>query len=301
MSVLAARLDAYQQDHDWIGFPLAVIYKFTDDQGGYLAALITYYGFLSLFPLLLLLITVLGFVLQGDPQRQSDILSSTLAEFPIIGDQLRNHVGTLHGSTLALLIGVLGSLYGATGVTQAAQNAMNTLWAVPRKERPNPFSGRLRSLRSVLFLGTTLIMTTVLSGLFTSGEAFGRSLGTVSTVLAVLVSLLGNAALFLGGFRILTVKDVSFRDLLPGALAASVMWQLLQYIAALLVAHQLKRASELYGLFGIVLGLIGWLYLGAVLTMICAEVNVVRCQRLWPRALLTPFTDDVVLTVADEA
>ena len=294
------RLDHFQRRRPWAGFPLAVVYKFVDDQGGYLAALLAYYGFLSLFPLLLLLVTVLGFVLDGDPGLQQQVLSSTLSQLPIIGDQLRNNVGSIQGSVPALLVGLLGSLYGATGVAQAGQNAMNTLWAVPRHRRPNPFRSRVRSLRSVVLLGTGMVMTTVLSGMFASGGAFGRELGVVGTVVAVLVSVIGNVALFLGGFRLLTARQVPLRAFLPGALAAALAWQVLQLLAALLVGTQLKRASEIYGLFAIVLGLVGWLYVTALITLLCAEVNVVRCQGLWPRSLLTPFTDDVDLTDADE-
>ncbi len=294
------RLDAYQRNHRWAGFPLAVIYKFLDDQGGYLAALLAYYGFLSLFPLLLLLVTILGFVLAHDPHLQSQVLGSTLAQFPIIGDQLRSNVGTLKGSTPALVVGVLGSLYGAIGIAQAGQNAMNAIWGVPRHRRLNPIRSRVRSLRVVAVLGTGTVATTVLSGLFTSGGAFGKDLGTVGTLVAVLVAVAGNALLFLGIFRFLTARHVHLRDLWPGALAASVAWQILQAVGSLLVAHQVKRASEVYGLFAIVLGLLGWLYLAAFTTLICAEVNAVRCRRLWPRSLLTPFTDDVQLTTADE-
>lgn len=300
MSRPAGVIDRFQRRHTWAGFPVAVVYKYADDQAGYLAALLAYYGFLSLFPLLLLLVTVLGFVLEGDPHAQQQVLSSTLAQFPIIGDELRSNVASLHGSTTALVAGAVGSVYGALGVAQAGQNAMNAIWSVPRNSRPNPLRSRVRSLWSVAVLGTGMVATTVLSGLFTAGGAFGKDLGPWGTLLALVLSVLGNAALFLGGFRLLTATHVHMRDFLPGALAAAVAWQLLQALAALLVAHQLQRASQVYGLFAIVLGLVGWLYLAAVTTLLCAEVNVVRCRRLWPRALVTPFTDDVDLTSADE-
>lgn len=300
MTSVVDRLDRYQRDHPWAGFPLAVIYKFVDDQGAFLAALLAFYGFLSLFPLLLLLVTVLGFVLEGDPDLQRQVLTSTLAQFPIIGDQLRGNIASLQGSTPALVVGLVGSLYGATGVAQAGQNAMNTIWAVPRHRRPNPIRSRIRSLRSVVVLGTGMVLTTVLSGMFASGDAFGRDLDLLGALAAFAVALVGNAALFLGGFRFLTAQQVPLRAFLPGALAAALAWQLLQLLAALLVVTQLKLATEIYGLFAIVLGLLGWLYVAALLTMVCAEVNVVRCQRLWPRSLLTPFTDDVDLTSADE-
>src|SRR4051812_40501266 len=172
---LTERVDAFQQRHSWVGFPLAVVYKFFDDQGGYLAALITYYGFLSVFPLLLLLSSVLGFVLQGNPNLQQQILDSALAQFPVIGQQLGDPQG-LRGSTLAVIIGLIGSLYGALGVAQATQNAMNTMWAVPRNHRPNPFASRGRSLLLLGVGGLTFIVTSTLSGFGTTRLALVTNL-----------------------------------------------------------------------------------------------------------------------------
>ena len=297
---LTSRLDGFQQRHHAAGFPLAVIYKFTDDQGGFLAALVAYYGFLSLFPLLLLLVTVLGFVLGGDPQAQQQVLTSTLSQFPIIGDQIRQNVGGLHGSGAGLVVGILGSLYGGIGVAQAAQNAMNVLWSVPRNSRPNPVKGRLRSLVAVLVLGSGFVLTTVLSGLFAGGGAFGAELGHAARAVAIVVAVLGNAWLFVLAFRYLPAHRIPVRHVVPGALTAAVVWQALQAVGTYYVSTSLKHASQVYGLFGLVLGLLGWLYLAALLTVLCAEINVVRSRRLWPRALLTPFTDAVDLTRADE-
>ena len=141
---LTDRVDGWQRQHPCLGFPVAVVYKYFDDQGTYLAALMTYYGFLSLFPLLLLFASVLGFVLQGNPDLQREILSSTLSQFPIIGDELREPKG-LQGSGVALVVGGVTALYGTLGVAQAMQNAMNVAWAVPRYRRPNPIKARLRS------------------------------------------------------------------------------------------------------------------------------------------------------------
>ena len=294
------RLDRFQQRHRAAGFPLGVVYKFVDDQGGYLAALLAYYGFLSLFPLLLLLVTILGYLLNGNSHLQQQILSSALTQFPIIGNEIQTNVHSLHASGPALIVGILGSLYGGIGVAQAGQNAMNVMWSVPRNRRPNPFKARLRSLIAVLVLGAGVVATTALSGLFTGRGAFGRSLGATGTVLAVLLALAGNGLLFLAGFRFLTAQHIPFRHLVPGAIAAAAVWQALQAVGTFYVAHSLRHASQVYGLFGLVLGLLGWLYVAALVTVLCAEVNVVRERRLWPRSLLTPFTDNVELTGADE-
>ncbi len=142
---VSAVLDRFQQRHPAAGFPLAVLYKYVDDSGGYLAALIAYYAFLSMFPLLLLLSTVLGFILSGHPDLQKHILDSALHQFPVVGNQLNDpkHLG---GGAVGLVVGVAGSLYGGLGVAQAAQYAMNQAWRVPRNERPNPVKGKSEPL-----------------------------------------------------------------------------------------------------------------------------------------------------------
>src|ERR1700759_1905324 len=125
------RIDRFQREHAWTGFPLAVLYQFFDDQGTYLAALIAYYAFVSFFPLLLLAATILGYVLSGDPGLQQHILTSALSQFPVVGQQLRDS-SRIGGGVVGLVIGVLGALYGALGVAQARQYAMNTFWRSPR-------------------------------------------------------------------------------------------------------------------------------------------------------------------------
>ena len=293
-------IDAYQRRHRWLGFPLGVIYKFGDDQGPYLTALITYYGFLSLFPLLLLLVTVLGFVLQGDPGLQAELIDSTLAELPIVGSQLGDSVRSLEGSGTGLAVGIIGTLYGCLGAAGALQNAFNRIWAVPRNKRPNPFAQRLRGLILLLVLGVGVLTTTLLSGLTTSAGMFGASMSTVVEIAVVSLSALANIALFMLTFRLLTAAQVNRRDLRLGAVVAGIGWQGVQLLGTYLVSHLLTGASVTYGAFGLVLGLLAWIYLLSLVIVIAVEVNVVAQRRLWPRALLTPFTDHVQLTSADK-
>ncbi len=165
-------LDRLQQRSPAVGFVIAVIYKYVDDQANYLAALITYYAFVSLFPLLLLLTTVLEFVLAGRPQWREEIVESAIQQFPVIGDQL-SQPGALSGGTTAVLIGVIGALYGGLGVGQALQNAMDTVWAVPRNVRPDPIKSRVRSLLLLIVLGSALIATTLLTGLGRMSSSLG--------------------------------------------------------------------------------------------------------------------------------
>lgn len=292
---ITERLDGFQRDHPWAAFPLAVFYKYFDDMGGYLAALIAYYAFLSLFPLLLLLSTILGFVLANDPALQQQVLDSALSQFPVVGAQLSDPK-RIGGGAVGLTIGIIGSLYGGLGIAQALQHAMNTAWAVPRNERPNPVEARGRSLLLLVTAGLALLGTTALSALAGSGAG---EYGLAVRLVTILLSLALNATVFVFVFRIATARDLSIHDVARGAIAAAVVWQLIQSFGVVYVGHVVQHASATNGVFAIVLGLIAFLYLTSVAVVLCAEVNVVYVEGLHPRALLTPFTDDVSLTRGD--
>lgn len=288
-------IDRVQRRHKVAGFPLAVLYKYVDDQGGYLAALMAYYAFVSLFPMLLLLTTVLGIVLEGNPAAQAWVLDSVLSEFPVIGDQLATPA-QISGGAVGVTFGVLGSVYGALGVGQALQNAMNTVWAVPRNERPDPFRSRGKSAVLVATAGLALVSATVVTSI-----AVGSGLlGALAAVAPIAVSLAINTLAFVAAFRLSTARAVSGREVLPGAVAAAVVWQLLQSFGAFYVSEVVRSASVTNSVFAVVLGMLAFLYLGSAAIVLCAEINVVKADRLYPRSLLTPFTDNVDLTGGDE-
>jgi YihY family inner membrane protein len=293
------RLDRYQRSHPHTALPIAVLYKFFDDQGSYLAALITYYALVSLFPLLLLLSTVLNFALESSPQLQADVLNSALGQFPVVGAELTDPQG-VSGSGVALVIGILGTLYGGLGVAQAGQNAMNVIWRVPRNERPDPLRSRARSVLLLVVVGLSLIGTTILSALSSSAHSFGTSVGTGLQVLLVFVSMAVNAVVFTVGFRIATARSITWRCTVPGAIAAAIAWQVLQLFGTSYIGGVVKHASALNSVFALILGLIAWIYLEALVVVFAVEFNAVRELRLYPRSLLTPFTDNVQLTEADE-
>jgi membrane protein len=296
------RVDEYQRGHRWAGVPLGVVYKYADDQGNYLAALITYYAFLSLFPLLLLGSAVLGFVLQGDDSLQRQILDSTLARFPVIGDDLRQP-GGLKGSGLAVVVGGLTSLYGGLGVATATQNALNIAWAVPRNRRPNPIMARLRSVVLLGFSGLAIVATTLIANVTAGVSAFGGNLGPWLELLITLATIALNASIFAVLFWLAAAHEHPVRSDIPGALFTAVVWQLLQYVGRAYVSKIVHDSSATLtstnDFFAVVLGMLGWIYLGAIAVMLGIEVNVVLARRLYPRALLTPFTDNVDLTDAD--
>jgi membrane protein len=278
--------DEFQQQHAWLAVPVAVWKKFGDDQAGDLAALVAYYAFASLFPLLLVLFTVLDIVLKNHPALRHQLVNSALVHYPVIGPQLKNNIGSLHGSALALVIGLLGTFIAARSVAFAMQNALNTVWEIPIARRPGfPWSW-LRSFGLILVIGLGLIGTTILSGM---AAGAGQVLpGPGATVAAIVVSLVLNIGFFWLAFRLGTSSEISWRQLWPGAVIGGIIWQVLQYVGGYFVSHQLAHASPEYGIFAVVLGLIAWLYLEAELTLYAAEINVVYMYRLWPRSITPP-------------
>jgi YihY family inner membrane protein len=281
---LVQALDDFQQRHRWLAFPFAVVKKYGDDQAGRHAALLAYYGFFSLFPLLLVAVTVIGFILQDRSDLANRIVSSAAAQFPIIGTSIRSTVegSRLRGSGLALAIGAVFALWGGLGVADAAQAAMNGIWNVPRRRYPNFVLRRLRGLAWLVILGGGLLLASLAAG-------FAHAAGSGwSGVAGVAASALVNTLLFLVGFRVLTVRNVPLRSLLPGAVVAAIAWALLQWLGGWYVGRQLSRATNTYGTFALVIGLLSWLYLAATVTLYAAELNAVLARRLWPRSLAPP-------------
>ena len=299
MPDLVDRVDAWQRRHPVAGFPLAVVYKFFDDQGGYLAAAVTYYAFIAIFPLMLIGSSVLGFVLQGHPDLEQQILNSALRQFPIVGEQLGRPEG-LRGSTSAVVIGAVTALYGVIGLGQVAHNAINVCWAIPRNSRLNPIVSRLRSLVWIAGAGLALVLMALVTSLGSHLDVLDKGLGPEVHWLAVGLSILVTAGVLAVMMRVSTPLEERWREILPGAVLIAMLWQLLQVLGGVYVEHVIKKTSEMNAVFALVLGLIALVYLAAVLAMIGLEVDVVLAKRLYPRALLTPFTDAVRLTPADE-
>jgi membrane protein len=284
----AHALDRMQQRHAWFAFPVAVWKKFGDDQAGNLAALLAYYAFASLFPLLLVFITLLDIVLRNSPSLHATVLNYTFEQFPSqVGKTLESSVNSLNQTGAALVAGLLLSFLGARGVANAAQNALNTVWAVPRTQRPGFPWSLLRSFGMIVAVGLGLVVTSVLSTVAAgAGQALG---GATAHVAAIAVSLLLNVGLFWLGFRLATARVIATRDLFLCAVLAALVWQVLQVLGGYFISHEIAHAHHLvYGAFALVLGLLAWLYLQAQATLFAVEIAVVRTRRLWPRSLVPP-------------
>jgi membrane protein len=298
VSSLVDRVDGFQRRHRVVGVPLAIVYKYFDDQGPYLAAILTYYALIAIFPLMLLASSILGFVLQGNTELQDKLLNSALTTIPIVGSQLGRPEG-LTGSTSAIVVGALAALYGTIGVGQAAQHALNTAWAVPRNSRLDPITSRLRGFVVMVLAGVVLVLTTLFSSVAANLDLFGLDLGTIGRWASILVSIATTAVVLSFMMRYTTSRRPGFRTSLPGGIFIAVGWHVLQIVGGVYVERVIGKASEMNGVFALVLGLMAFLFIACIIAVLGIEVSVVLRRKLYPRALLTPFTDAVELTDAD--
>lgn len=274
-------IDRAQQRHPATALPCAVYKKFSEDNGGQLAGLIAYYAFFSLFPLLLVLVTVLGLVLHGDATLQRQIETSSLASFPVIGNDIKHHLHSLTVGGLPLAIGLVTALLAGLGVTHATQIAQDRMWGIGPAERNSWWRWRLRGLALLGILGAINIAATVIDGWVDAGSAHG----VLGTLAALVVSLALDLALFVAVFVLLTSYPAKVHEILPGAVLATVVWQILQFAGSYIVQRELNKTTNTYGLFAIVIGTLAWLHIGAEATLYAVQLNVVRAKRLWPRAL----------------
>lgn len=270
-------LDRLQRGHPAIAVPVAAAGKYSEDRGGDLAATIAFRAFFSLFPLLLLFTSVLGYVLAGDPGLRREAVDSVLSQFPVIGEQIE--VGSLDGNALALAVGLVGSLWAGFGVVLATEAALDAVWGVGDRDRPGFLASRLRALALLAVLGTLMLVSTIASGLVGGGSGLLGPLGGIAVSLAV------NLLVFGAVFNLLGPRPGSLRTVLPGVVLAAVCWTVLQLVGGLFVSHEVRGAAPAYGTFALVLGLLVWVNLGAVLTVLSAELNVVLDRGLWPRSL----------------
>ena len=278
-------VDRAQQRHTVPGVLFAVIKKYGDDTAGNLATVLAFSGFITLFPLLLLLVTILGLVLSSDTHLRNEILNSTFTQFPLMGSELRTNVHALHRSSMIGLIISIGLLlYGSLGLAQNGIYAMEQIWNLPGVERSNFLKRTGRSIEFIALLGVGLVVSTFLTAVGTNASSRPFLLDAGAVVLSLMVSCLQ----FISAYRVLTPPVVKTKSLLPGAAFAGVGWTVLQALGTYLVGHTLRNTSATYGVFAFVLGLVFWISLVVRLVVYSSELNVVLSRRLWPRSIVQP-------------
>jgi YihY family inner membrane protein len=285
------RVDATQRRLTPLAFVFGVIKKYGDDNGGVLVANLAYSSFVALFPLLLVLVTVLGLAASVDALFRQDVINAVASQVPQIGSQLTGNVHELRrASVIGLAVGIIGLVWGATGLAQAGLFTMEQVWNLPGPARPGYVQRLGRAMEFLGVLGVGVILTTLLASLNTYGKK-----AAIFTALAELAAALVNVGMYLIAFRVLTPKGVPTQRLLPGAAVGGIAWTLLQILGTYLVHHFL-HSNSVYGYFATVLGLVAYINVAVQITVYAAEVNVVLTRRLWPRSIVQP-----PLTEADRA
>ncbi len=277
------KVDAAQKRYTPTAFVFGVIKKYGDDNGGVLVSNLAYSCFVSLFPLLLVLVTILGLIASVNPSFKTDVLNAVAGQVPLIGNQLTGNVHQLkRSSMIGLIVGVVGLIWGSAGLAQSGLFTMEQVWNLPGPARPGYVQRLGRAGLFLCLLGGGVLVTTGLASLSTylhSGLAFKIPLEVVTAAF--------NAGMYLGAFRALTPKGVPTRNLLPGAVTGGILWTVLQVLGTYLVHHYL-HSDSVYGVFGTVLGLLAWIYIAVEITVYSAEINVVLSRRLWPRSIVQP-------------
>jgi len=285
-------VDAWQREHPPVGVAYAVVKKFGDDRANHYVVALGWYGFVAIYPLLLAVTTVFAFI---GAASLGHGLVSTLHQFPVVGSEFNPAHGSsqLHANVLGLVVGLAGLVYGAQGVTQSAQEAMAQVWNVSPLASPGFLLKLVRSLVGLVIIGGSFVINAPVATLATrSGTSWW-----VRGLLLIGMSVV-NAALYLAAFRVLSPRGVHARQLVPGAVLGSLGFTVLITVGSGLIQHQVRNSSATYGQFGIVVGLVGFLFLLAKLSLYAAELNTVLARRLWPRGLVSTDptrADDEVL------
>jgi membrane protein len=290
---LIRRVDKYQRTHRIPGFIYAIQKKYSDDSGGYQAALLAYYGFLSLFPLLFVAGSVLQLILHSHPEIRENVIHHAVQYFPSFGEQLQSNIQASNGVGFALVVSILITLWGAKGIADVFQDSLNHLWNVPRVLRPGFPKGAIKSIGIIVLAGCGFIAVSFLSGTATSiGEK-----GFIFRLISIGFSISLLVLLFGGIFKISLAPSLEVRKqtYLRSSLTAAVGVQVLLVIGTFVVNRELRNLQHLYGAFALTLGLLFWLYLQARVVMYATEVGVVYQRNLWPRSL-----DSDNLTEADK-
>lgn len=273
------RLDHYQQ-RSWLGFPIAVGIQYGRDRCGAFAAMIAFYGYLSILPLFLVAMSLAKIVLGGTDAEQR-VLDAIVDAFGVVGEQLVQNIQPTTGDVVAITVGLLVALWGGLGVMQSVQLAFNDIWNVNLDRRPDFLRSRLRSLITIVLLGVIVLIAAIVPALMTvlGFSDLSRFVGfVISYVIAILMLLVT--------YRALASRELSWGNVAAGAAVAGAVWVLLQVVGSLLLSRWIREASQLYGLFGVSFGLLVWISLAAQIVLAGAEINVVRVRRLWPRSIL---------------
>jgi YihY family inner membrane protein len=277
---LLDRIDAGQKRFKPTSIAVATFKKFSEDKTTVLAATIAFWGFFSIFPLFLVLVTVLGWVLPASDK--ANVLKHVASMFPLLDTST---ITGLTGSLWALIVGLATALWSGMGAVRTVQNAFNSVWEIPYHKRPGLLEQVGRSLFVLFTIGTCVVASTLITGFVTSNSN-GVNLGPVGRIVGFVISIALDVGLFVAAFRLLTDREITTRDVLPGAVFSGVVFFILQEVSAFIISRHLKSAQPTYGRFATVITILWWFYLQAVVTLFGAQLNVILKAGLYPRSLI---------------
>jgi YihY family inner membrane protein len=278
--------DQVQRERRPLALAVATAKKYGEDSSANLASTMAFWAFFSVFPLLLATVTVLGYVLSAEDRTR--VMGHLNSYLPLINV---SSIGSLHGSVLALLLGLGSAFWSGSAVVRVTQFAFNSVWEIPQFARPKAKQQILTSLKAMATIGGGLLASTALVGYLTGSDP-AVNLGPLSRILGYLIAIAVDVGLFLVAYRMLTDRQITFRNVLPGALLAGGVFWLLQTISGIILTRHMGGAQSTYGVFATVITLLWWFYLQAQVTLVGAQLNVVLHRHYYPRALFGgPETD----------
>jgi membrane protein len=275
----ARKVDSAQRSNRPAGVAVATFKKFQEDRSTRMAAMIAFWAFFSIFPLLLLLVSLLGFFLPASVKSQ--VLHHVAGMFPLLDPST---IGHLSGSVWTVILGAVTALWSGTAVVRTTEFAFNSVWAIPMNERPKMVEQMVRAFKALATIGIGLVVSTFISG-FVTGQDTGIKLGLAGRIGGYVIAAALDVGLFMVAFRMLTDRDITFRDVLPGAVLSGVAFWVLEQLSSFIVSRHLNHAQATYGHFATVITILWWFYLQGVVTMLGAQLNVVLVERLHPRSL----------------
>lgn len=276
---LIDKIDAYQQRHHLTGFSYAVVKKYGEDETGYWAALLTYYAFLSLFPLLMVVTTIANNVVGGHPELENTVINGVTDYFPVLGIRLSDHINALHRNGIALVVGILFTVYGTRGVAEVFRSGLRKVWGAEKEPKDGFPLNLIKSLGIIVIGGLGFLAASILAGLTAAaGHGWGfRGLSIVINlaILFWLFNFLINACL---------PRHVTLKETRVGAAWAAIGLVLLQSLGGYILARELRNLDALYSYFALTLGLLFWIYLQAQIIYYANQIAVVSSKKLWPRS-----------------
>lgn len=274
------KLDRFQRRHKLTAFSYAVVKKYGEDEAGYKAALLTYYAFLSLFPLLLVLVTLTTYVDSYFPDLQTDVVQAATDYFPVLGQQIADHISGLNQTGPALIVALLFTFYGARGVGAAFQHGVQHIWGIPKVKRPGFPQSTTNSLLIILVGGLGLIVAAISTGIAaSSGPGVGYNL------LAALINVIILSCIFTFLINICLPHKIALNKIGIAAVVAAVGLVALQNLGGRFLTGELRTLDALYSYFALSLGLLFWIYLQVQIILFAVEIAAVSDKSDWPRSL----------------